>query len=272
MEFNDHVYRFEDLPPLSDHDAQSPFAQFYYVPVSKPAPAVVQAIGPDQLDPAYCIDFENIDKLFSPDGNNLKNGWCIRPDGTGYSLIATDMPNATPEMEKFWMQWIMDPDYDYLNYRTWMPGLHISHAVPILENLGWGVSRIEMLQPLPPPLLGLSRPPQLLDPSFVGTIGSSGRSTLADHPEDQDYTILINCIKRTDTGLRVYSLCYMGMMWQAGQLVKMHDADPAKLRLFATHNAYEFHRKAELMPEVYAFSESLPNHGLNPNVKPPVKL
>ena len=272
MKFDDRVYQFDAVPPLSSEDLKSPFARFYQVPVMAPAPAILAAIGPEQLDISNVLAFSKIEWLFRPESTALKNGWCILPDGTGYSLITTDMPGVAVEEEQWWPQWIMDPDFGYLNYRIWMPGLHVSHGTPIVEDLGWGASEVQMFQPLFPQLLGLSAEPKTLDPAYVGMIGSSGRSNLQGHPEQMDYTVLINCVKQTETGLRVQSVCYMGVKWQDGRLVKVHDVDPAKQRLFATHNAYEFQRKAQLLPELYAFSASMPNHGLNPNVRLPIKL
>ena len=272
MEYNEKVYEFSEIPRLTPAQEKSPFASFYYSPVEKPVPEVMRCIGEQQLPVGSALNFSDIERVFRPEGDSLENGWCILPDGTGYSYVVTEMPEVTPAIEQWWNQWIMDPDYDYLNYRIWMPGLHISHGMPIVENMGWGVSQIQMLQPLFPPQLNLSAPPQILDDRFLGAIGTSGCSNILDRPEDKEYTILISCIKRFGQGVKVQTIGYMGVKWENGHLVKMHDADPGKLRLFITHNAYEFRRKALLAPKLYQMATALPNCGLNPNVKPPVKL
>lgn len=272
MTFDNSAYRFDHIPPLTDDQLKSPFARFYYEPVTKPAPAVMAAIGETQLDPAEALAFQNIERLFRPEGNALKNGWCVLPDGTGYSLITTEMPGVTPAAERWWSRWMLDPDYDWLNYRIWMPGLHVSHAMPIVEDLGWGPVSIQMFQPLFPSLLGLSAAPQELDSAFFSSIGSSGRSWPAAGAAQAEYNLLFNVIKRAGDGMQVLTVNYAGVKWEEGRIVKMHDADPDHLRLFATHNAYEFQRKANLAPELYAYAQALPDQGLNPNVKPPVLL
>ncbi len=270
MTFDDSAYRFLHVPPLTEEQGESPFAKFYYVPVPAPAPEVMASIGAQQLPETDALDFEKIETLFRSESDSVKNGWCIRPDGTGYSMVTTEMPLVTPEMEAWWTKWFLDPSYDWLNYRIWMPGLHVSHAMPIIENLGWGNVSIEMFQPLSPGQLGLSASPKALDSRFLAAIGSSGRCRTSDSEASYDYNVLLSVIKCGKQGLKVHTVNYMGVKWDSGHLIKMHDADSAKLRLFVTHNAYEFRRKALLLPELYAYAQSLPNQGLNPDVKPPV--
>lgn len=273
MVFDDRAYRFEEIPELTAEQKKSPFARFYYEPVERPRPEVLAAIGSEQMDCAEALPFAQIERLFRPGSEDLKTGWCIMPDGTGYSHVITEMPDMTPEMVMWWTGWIMDPDHDYLNYRIWLPGLHRSHATPVIENLGWGFSEVYMERPLLPPALNLSAPPRELDPDFVFSIGSSGRSNPIGAPEDTEYTLLINCIKRVGAGIRAHTVGYMGVKWENGALIKMHDADPAKQRLFATHNAYEFHREGVLAPKIYEVAKNMPNMGLNPDVKrPPMGL
>ncbi|MCD8151936.1 MAG: hypothetical protein LUD71_02445 [Clostridiales bacterium] len=216
------------------------------------------------------VDFSQIERLFGTEGDSLCNGWCILPDGTGFSHVRIEMPKVTPEVEEWWHKWSMDPDYDYLNYRIWMPSLHLSHAMPIVENLGWGMSRIQMFQPIFPQMMNLSALPSELDSRFFGVIGSSGYSTLLKGSSEVEYTALISCLKRLGEGLQVQAVGYMGMKWEGNGLVKAHDADPERTCLFVTHNAYEFTRKADLAPRLYEFANPLPNQGLHPNVRPPV--
>lgn len=252
------AYDFTDIPRLNEEQSKSPFAKFYYEPVNKPAPEVLAAIGETQLDPALALPFSEMEKIFLPDGASCKNGWCMLPDGTGFSSIITKMPDVTPEMEQWWGGWFAAPDYDYVNYRTWLPGLHRSHEMPITENLGWGFVNISMAQPVMPSMLNLSAAPEQLDPNFIDFKGSSGYSRPDGQPEAEPYYIAIfNCIKHMGRGLQVHTVAYSGMGWRDGTLVKFHDADPDRVRLFAMHNAYEFGRKAVLLPKLYEYAKTL---------------
>ena len=81
-----------------------------------------------------------------------------------------------------------------------------------------------------------------------------------DEPEAEPYYItILNCIKHFDEGIQVQTLAYSGMTWSDAEntLVKAHDADPDRVRLFAMHNAWEFNRKAELLPKLFARAKEL---------------
>lgn len=252
------AYDFTSVPPLTAEQEKSPYARFYYEPIERPAPEVYAAIGETQMDPSLALPFSDLEKVFLPDAAPSVNGWCMLPDGTGFSSITTKMPEVTLEMEKWWGGWFAAPDYDYLNYRTWLPGLHKSHAMPITENLGWGFVNISMAQPVMPQMLGLSAAPEELDPNYISFMGSSGFSRPDGQPEAEPYYIaILNCIKRLGSGLQVQTVAYSGMGWRDGTLVKLHDADPDKVRMFAMHNAYEFGRKAVLLPKLFEYSKTL---------------
>jgi len=254
MACNFSLYTRKYGPPLTPEQEQSPFARFYHEPIEDPVPAVLAAVGEEQMDPALALPFAEVEKVFLPRTEPIRNGWCMLPDGTGFSSITTMLPGATPEMETWWWKsFVMNPADDWLGYKVWFPGLHVSHGRPLTEDLGWGVVGIHMVQPFTPETLGLSAPPEALDPNYVLALGSSGYNQRIDDENDPPYYIaLLNVFKRTTGGLRVQSVTWSGMGWQDGTLKKMHDADPEKVRMFAMHNAYEYHRHGMLLPRVYA--------------------
>lgn len=252
------AYDFTNIPELTEQQSKSPYAKFYYEPVNKPAPEVLAGIGETQMDISKALPFSEMEKVFLPGPEPCGNGWCMLPDGTGFSSIITRMPDVTLEMEKWWSSWFAAPDYDYVNYRIWLPGLHRSHEMPITENLGWGFVNITMAQPVMPSMLNLSAEPEKLDENFIGFMGSSGFSRPYGQPDAQPYYIaILNCIKHMEKGIKVQTLAYSGMGWKDGTLVKFHDADPDKVRLFAMHNAYEFGRKAVLLPKLFEYAKTL---------------
>ncbi len=224
----------------------------------QPAPEILATIGPEQLPPALALPFDELEKVFLPEPAPARSGWCMLPDGTGFSSITTKMPLVTTEMEAWWGTWFARPDYNYLNYRIWLPGLHKSHAMPITENLGWGFVNINMVQPILPDMLKLSKKPEELDPAFLFLRGSSGLNRPEGEPDAEPYyTIILNVAKRFEGGIRVQTLAYSGMAWVDGGIRKMHDADPDKVRLFAMHNAYEFNREALLIPKLFARAKEI---------------
>ena len=253
-------------PPLTPAQEKSPFAQFYYEPVNNPSDELLAAIE-TQMPVEEALDFKDIERIFL-DEPGIRNGWCILPDGTAFSSIETKMPDVTPENEAWWGQWMMDPAYDYLNYRIWMPGLHVSHAMPIIEDLGWGTVAITMFQPLFPPVLLKGKDPKELNENFIMVMGASGYNVPVDDPDGEKfYSVLISCVKKDGEGIKVQTVNYIGMKWEDGKLVKVHDVDPVLSQLFFAHNVYEFHHKKEIAKKLYDAAEELPNRGLNSEIR-----
>ena len=257
------AYNFEIIPELTEEEKKSPYASFYYIPVGKPLPHIYEAIQPGrQMDPALAInleDPEDVKKMFLPEGIPCKNGWCVMPDGTGFSAIETPMPEVTPEIDDWWFSWFTASD---LNYKIWLPKLHFRHKSPIYEDLGWGPLYLTSMKQLTPEMLGIKNPKEL-DPDFIGMQAPSLECVSADNPDaPTHYAILIHCIKRMEGGgIRFQTLVYTGVKWEDGKLVRMipenETVDPERVRLFATHNAYEFARKAEILPGLYKLSKTL---------------
>jgi len=252
------LYEFKDLPPLTQEQQQSPYARFYRVPVQAPPPEIMAGLGERQMDPALALPADKLRQVFSPGEPPTPCGWCIMPDGTSYSRVLTRMPGVTPEMEAWWHRWSIAPDYDFLHYCIWLPGLHKSHAMPIVEDLGWGFISLGLVQEVRPDMLGLSARPEELDPSFIRFHCIAGVSLPEGEPDAEPYYItLSHCFKRTRDGIQVLTQAYHGLCWQDGGFRKMHDADPDRVRVFLMHNAWEFRREALLLPEIFAFSATL---------------
>jgi len=257
------VYDFENIPELTEDEKKSPYADFYYIPVGKPPPHVMEAVAPGrQMDPALAVSLENpsdISMLFSPEGIKCKNGWCVLPDGTGFSAIETLMPDITPELEKWWIKWFLSDD---LHYRIWMPSLHFGHGETIFEDLGWGPLHLHTLGHLSPSSLGVEDPEEL-NPGFVSFQAPVFKYILADDPDAApNYGILIHYISLMECGgIKFQTLVYSGVTREDGKLVRMipegGTVDPERVRLFATHNAYEFARKVEIVPGLYERSKTL---------------
>ena len=142
-----NAYEFRYIPELTEEEKQSPYARFYNEPILPPKPAVLAAVQPgNAMDPDMALDPKDIGDLFRPNPLKVDNGYCVLPDGTGFSVIHTSGPSITADMEQWWMPWATSSEYNYLNYKIWMPSLHFTHAQPIWEDLGWGPSKIHTIK------------------------------------------------------------------------------------------------------------------------------
>lgn len=178
------AYEFKHIPDLTDEEKKSPYAPFYYEPILSPAPEILTAIQPGKpIDPSLALAPQDIGKLFVPGSLKVDNGYCLLPDGTGFSIIHTSSSDTTLEMEQWWWPWIMSGDYDYLNYKIWMPSLHSTHGTPICEDLGWGPVKIYGVKRVKPADLDLPASPKELNPDFLTLVGSAARTERDDADE-----------------------------------------------------------------------------------------
>lgn len=127
---------FSELPPLNLDERHNPFAKYYEVPVVPPADAILEAIAPNApMDPSKAMPITEIARLFDPADTAAKNGWCILPDGTGYATVTIDMPDMTP---KEYSLFVIFGHMNTLNYKVWLPKMHLQQGDFTIKDLGWG--------------------------------------------------------------------------------------------------------------------------------------
>jgi phloretin hydrolase len=256
------AYEFTHIPELTEEEKKSPYAQFYYEPILPPAPEIITAIQPgNEIDSAIAVAPQDIRKLLVPGFLKVDNGYCVLPDGTGFSVIHTRGPDVTLEMEQWWGTWFKSGDYNYLNYKIWMPSLHFTHANPIWEDLGWGTSKLYRVKSITPDVLDLPTSPKELNPDFL-TLAGSAFTIIPDAPgEAPYYATLIHYTALGDDGLDVLTIVWSGIHILDGKTVRMigkdERVDLEYVRLFACHNAWELARKMQLLPQLYAYSKTL---------------
>ncbi|MCD8332687.1 MAG: hypothetical protein LUB60_00895 [Clostridiales bacterium] len=254
------IYKLIPPEPLTEEEKKSPYAEIYDLPIHDPAPEILENFMPGKtMDPAKAFPVTELERLFTPGAMEQENGYCLLPDGTGFSTVHVKMPNATPEMEAIWSAgWLTESD---VNYKVWFPGFHISHQMPVIEDLGWGRGIVDFACPLILPKL-LSAPPEQLDPNFIGFSGCSGYFTLLDNPEDKCCQTIANCMRKTPDGsLEEQTIVWFGTHYIDGKAIKMlpdgEMADIERVRLFGCHNAWENTRKGEILPLIAEIKKSL---------------
>ena len=248
------IYHIPEREPLNAVELKNPFAPLYDLPIHDPAPEILEHLLPGKpMNSANALPVTEFEKLFIPGALKQYNGYCLAPDGTGFSAVTVKM-NLTPEMERFWecSHWISQDD---VHYKVWFPGMHFSHKMPVTEDLGWGVGHVNFAVPLDLSQL-LSRPPEELDPNFLGFSGCAAFFYPLDNPDDIWYSTIANCVRATFDGLvEVTTLCWSGVHYIDGKAIRKipldMKADLERTRLFACHNAWENTRKGEVFPRVY---------------------
>ena len=256
------AYDFSHIPELTKEEKKSPYARFYYEPILPPASEVLAAIQPEkEMDTTLALPPQDVKKLFVPGSLKAFNGYCVLPDGTGFSIIHTRGPEITLEMEKWWSTWFLSSDYNYLNYKIWMPSLHFTHAMPIWEDLGWGPVKLHMIKQVKTDDWDLPASPRELNPDFYKLNGSPFKIVPDAPGEAPYYATLMHYMTLGKNGLDVLTCVWSGIHIIDGQPIRMigqkERVNREYVRLFACHNAWEFARMVRLLPGLYAHSQTL---------------
>jgi hypothetical protein len=270
------AYRdFENLPPLAPDEKASPYAKFYYVPVELPAPEILEAIDVDtQMDPAKALPITEMARLFAPGYHDVENGWCVMPDGTGYSAVKIELPDVTAG------ELMMFNAYGHLNnlqYKTWLPKLHLQQGAFTIENFGWGPllfhqremmkasgMEVDLSDPSKMDPETLSRmtfkmngididDPTALDPDYVALIGGSIYTIDVLTGERNDIT-MVTYIRTKGEGVELRVRVWDGLHIINGEPVRKigeGESFPAdKVCAIATHNAFEWTRANTIARDV----------------------
>ena len=251
-------YEFTKIPELSDDQKKSPYAHYYYEPVHPPAQEVFDAVRQgNEMDCSLALAPVDVKKLFIPGSLKKYNGYCVLPDDTGFLIIRTQARGYTKELENWFNGWISDPGYDNLNYKIWLPGLHLSPVgSEICEDIGWGPVTLEKV---PDKYSGLQ---DILRASVSACDICIGMSSIMKplNPEDAPFKYsLVRTVKLDASGADDVTCVWCGIHFIGGKPVRVIErgecVDLERVRLFASHIAWELERKYYLAPKLFALSK-----------------
>jgi phloretin hydrolase len=253
------AYDFKKVPALTAEEKKSPYAKFYAEPVNAPAAEIIKALQPGkQMDPRMALPPEDLNKLFQPGTLKVENGYCIVADGTGYSVIHSKLPGVTAEMERFWKAWIASNDYNYLNYKAVLPGMNFMYANPLWEDFGWGPVSTQVRTTVNP--IATSSLPKQLNPAFYSLEGEV-LTIVPDFNGKPYWATVVNYTTIDKKGEDIYTVIWHGTHIFNDTPVRMiNKADVANVDFvinLTRHYAYEYARKAQILPKLYAYSKTV---------------
>ena len=115
--------------PLCNEEKLLSYSKYYYWDLLPPHPLQLELMRePMSVDDILPLDCLN--DMAKPGYLKREHGWCILPDGTGYSASYHYMPGVTVEMIDWWYAWhfIAPPsvpkEAGNLRYKIWCPIEH----------------------------------------------------------------------------------------------------------------------------------------------------
>ncbi len=262
--FGDYADIDHEKRPLTEEEiASTKYAKFYDFPVTNPTEEQLTALLPgNYIDVEQSIPPTEYWKLFHPDIELCENGYCVRPEGYGFSAIDVKYPDVS--WEKF--QWF-SKFYTAcpVNYMIWLPVFHVYASMAISdEDLGWGVKKFDKVAGPPCTLetFGIENPTEL-DPDFIGLVGGNIHIYDLDG-SDKDRPVkmtMINYFRRYGEGIENRIRVWMGIHYINGEIIREDAASPVPLvdraRWMACHNAWEWSRSATLIPVLYDYAKEI---------------
>lgn len=245
-----------DLPRLSPADEARPYSEFYYRGACTPAAETLKLLE-QPMDPALALPADQVGRMLDPGYLERETGWCILPDGTGYSAVLTKMPNVTEEANNWWGPW---HEQDDLRYKCWFPGSHQKVGPRwCQEDVGCGLEDVFFMQRLTPEVVGFDPARYAASPDLVIVRGQCGYSVPAScTPEDRPMAITVmHMIRRLPEGGVEYRTRFWSGVWFVnGRPVRMlpEGARVSEERAYgmAYHGACEMATLASILPELYA--------------------
>ena len=252
-------YRVEDLPQLSEEDQKKPYAKYYYEGRTEITdPEILEAIRPGNPMPLEdALSAEDLIRLLEPGCPQPKIGYCVRPDGIGYSCACVKMPGVTMEMRDWYMPWVYgDPG---LRYKIWYPGSHEIHYHNLaVEDMGWGMCDIFQGERPDMKELGFDRDPHEINPGVIKVLARNARLRLQteDINAQKGFVALCHLIWEIPGGTEQWSFSWTGEHFVNGRLKNRLAPDEVvtedMARLSAAHLFYEYTRQTELLPKLFA--------------------
>ncbi len=222
-----------------------------------------------EVDQSVAFRPDECGRLFHPGYLDCENGYCLHPDGYGFSAVRIDWPEVTPEMLPFMLGWYGAND---VHYKTWLPDMHKSifmhdpmkHRFFAEEDLGFGTIGVVLGEGrmLTPEILGIEDPVKA-DPDFVFAFGGTNKTVHGNAGPDGEtigYGTEYNYFRRKGNGIELRIRTFLNAGYIDGKYVLFDPGDNElpmleRTRLMACHNAWEYTRMGTLLPAVYSYAK-----------------
>ncbi len=250
-----------DKRPLTEEEiASTKYAKFYDYPIATPTKEQLTALLPgNEIDVEQSLLPSEYGKLFHPEIELCENGYCVRPEGFGFSAIDVKFPGVKPEMFQWFTKFYTACP---VNYMIWLPKFHVNASAAISdEDLGWGVMKFDKVAGPPCTLetFGIENPRET-DPQFMMLVGGNISISELDG-SDKDTPVkmvMINYFRNNGDGIEDRIRVWMGIHYINGEIIHENATSPVPLvdrtRMMACHNAWEWTRCAAMLPDLYQYA------------------
>ncbi|GAA1061104.1 DAPG hydrolase family protein [Agromyces bracchium] len=250
-------FRADELRELTEEEKLSPFSGFYKRDIGDLAPEIVASFQPGvTIDPSKAVMPENLWEYLLPGGPQPEMGYCLLPNGAGYTCLVADVPGVTKEMFDFRLRLVLA---DHMGFMIEFPGKQLGHWEGLcVEDFGVGYMHGTILtRNYSAYELGYPTHPTLANPEIVEFIAKEADEISLEGPIDptRGKCMLVFVTRETPTGLRCWAITYSGLHLVDGVstlvLAPGEEVTLEMCRLRGLHHAYEYVGRKELLDEFY---------------------
>lgn len=252
----------DQLPPLSPEDAAKPYAKYYYMGSAQPAEDVMKDIvWGEPMDVQDALSPEDVNKMLDSGYMKRENGYCVLPNGIGYSAAYTKIL-APSEANAWWIHW---HERDDLRYKLWCPGSHEAVGPGwSREDIGLGVEMMVFVSVLPPQMLGFDMEKLANTSDFNSVVGFNVYAVPvgADSNVKPLPIVVMHYTRKIEGGIEMRSRFWTGMHFRNGKpIVLLNEGEripDERAFALANHAAHEMATLARLLPELYPECRDIP--------------
>ncbi|MGM9608526.1 MAG: DAPG hydrolase family protein [Oscillospiraceae bacterium] len=263
--FDFDEYDVAKLPELPEEEKKKWYAKFYYRGRSEvPEEERRLFARGNTMDPEQAlIPGKNMNSILEPGYREGDLGYCLLEDGVGYGSSRTVLETVPFEMFNWYKKLKVVDD---LAYKVWYPGSHLSELGGIsIEDVGFGLERIDPDSPCNPQNLGLRCSPEQADPEFAALIGGNAWMSPVENAAGvppRALSLFHYVRNLPGGGCEFRTHFYVGAFCKNGALVKMESYEPETAleiaRRMLSHCIYERNNLPAFLPEMYEKMKEMP--------------
>lgn len=255
----------KDLPPLTPEQQKYPYADLYTREIAVPEQTVLDAFAENhEMDPSKAILPEDLYHILESDFQP-EMGYCVLPNGIGYSCTVVQLPGATPEIYDYRLQLVFSEDMGFI---VEYPGFHFEHYDGLcIEDNGTGKKALILDRNYSAAELGFPGVPSEINPDILSVSAHDQDIVAAEGPIDptrgKGVLILVN--KRITGGIEQWWFVYSGLHIQDARTVNVLGDNEIitaeECRRKGLHLAYESVNQLQYLP---VLMEKYPNRSFSP--------
>lgn len=241
-------------PELTEREAASPFARYFYEPMGKLESEHIAALAAAPIASGDCyMPSEAAAHLNNPYDDIVENAYGVMDNGVGFAAIRIHQDGINDDMIRYFNDHFAR--FDNIYYKIWFPHAHLLHYEDgAVENFGWDMLNMHMTFTADLSSLGFDESRiRENDPNCIRVQVFGGTFISTTNPmKGEEVSSMVQYHRKTPTGREIRVRYWIGLNFDdRGQpYVKLMHDDTSTLqraKLMMEHCMREYRNQARLV-------------------------